>query len=283
MDTINKEELKEEILGFIDLYFTKLDIYIKQEKRMLANFSNMQIPEIEYLDLFQFILQAVDQLKGVDVSFTKNEKLVRFIHNVSTNIKTLEQFKKDHLPINALFENEYLLKYNSFFKLINKKIDLIQKELQINKGMMNLLETKIDNLKTMDIPPTDIKYKTYNKRLADALYAVDQAKPKLVTLSTQKKEYLAEIKELFFKLAQNHEIKRYTHLTNTINHKIFLLNKVLWTTAKNSEPIVKFFNSLIKEELSLSTYINYYLSSAQSKNLSPEERNIYVECASQLK
>ena len=277
---IDESGIQDSIEGFLRQYFDDLQKYAIKEKNALSKFDNITLPEIDYIKIFRFLRSAIDQLRSIDPSLP-NDQFIKFSQNLDHNMKLYKEFLSKNKEAKSVFDIEYLHKYNKHFMNLSEHIDNLKSSIASNDRMLKVLNGKLIDMKKMKQDKTP-KFKAINKQMANTLSVYDKDKKVLDGLVRKESEYRKVAEGVFLKIFPKYFSKINISLRALLSLKIHLLNKILWSLSKKSDPICGFFKSLVKGNMNLATYISYYLSSNQSRGISIQERNYLETCRDKL-
>jgi len=268
----NDEPISESVNTFLKIHFHQVEGYINREKRNLKSLLSEKIPNIDYIKLYKFFRSAVDQLKTIDSSVILKTSTLFF--NINKNISIFEEFSNKNISSRYIFDVEYIRKYNKYWTELDDAFTRIKNERNVLRVTTKSLDDKMRRMLEFGQNRQDKTYKMLNKRLADSLYSIDVNNDSLQLIEATKNKYMEEARNEFMPICDVYFKNIKNELISMINIKMYLFDKILWASSKKSKYITNFFKTIIRDEISLTTYIKYYLRT-QSNSIDPER--IYLE------
>lgn len=263
-----------------------LDNYLVLVKQEISKYSPKTTTDkakmLYYSKMKRFIFTAYNNLYEMDSKFFDNnlkklrrdllglervnEELISKSSNVAMayemiflnqqeEFKLLESYlKQERVKLSAMETSERALK---------KNLEVKEKQLaKLSKGTPKYREF-LEETKKLRRQYADLTYEFYN--LKDEFITLNRVKNEF------QKEYFLEFVEIFKKSIE--QIK--SALLNVLNYKAYELDYDLWSKARDSEIIRKFFKmAKIDGGFSSKTYLKYYLQNLDSTKTSELQREL---------
>jgi hypothetical protein len=273
---MTNDQVKEEVLDFLDHYFEEEDFIIDVEISFLDEHEFEEPPEaINYLKLRRFIDTAYHNIKAMDPGIS--ETLVgKMYADINVIIAMYSDFLKRTKVIGVVFVRDFLESVPRYEELEKAK----RKHEAIRNQMKNVARssaTQMQNMRDRGESESSDRYKALNRKNVDAMHEEGLAQEKLQEVAVELiklKEQLEASFNIEFRVVVK-ELKE--SLEEVINTKIYYFDHLLWYQASRSAGVRAFFErAKIEGEYSTKTYLNYYLKNIDIQKSNKSDWHLYL-------
>ncbi len=264
-----------------------VDRYLNPYGQYIIKFNNYleQKKSLEFLSMKRFIITAYNHLMEIDIELKMGAVFDSKKDLFHTEKVYLDLMKKKSNPKEIAFELVFLNQQKDYV-LFKKKLEDLKNLQSLNKSMATSLHSDLKNRKEKIKNISDksskvykdevIDYKAKNKAYADALYKASALKEEISEIYS----FIEEFKETYlghFEIAYFIKIKKQANdLISILNSKCYEFDDILWSRAKSSMSIRKFFeNSEIKGSFSSQTFLEYFLKSVDRAKANTENKKLF--------
>jgi len=239
--------------------------------------------KLNFFMLKRFLNTAYHNLKQIDRSisegkFKEIEAELKFLYKIYGSFVRITS-----LPSEVAFEMIFL-ENQSGYKEAQIKIKSLKSELEharrIERSLKSELEHKEALLKEGNMEPQkasllESQIKPIRRDYTDAIFEAGRAKEDIVAITKVMDAFKAQYCDEFAKVFKESVIFLKDRLITILNAKAYEFDYILWSNAKESPYIRKFFTECkIEGSYCSKTFLSYYLKSLDKDKLSEENQKL---------
>jgi len=239
--------------------------------------------KLDFFMMKRFLNTAYHNLKQIDRSisegkFKEIEAELKFLYKIYSSFVRVTS-----LPPSVAYEVIFLENQSDYkeaqIRLKGLKSD-VEHSRRIERSLKSELEhketlLKEDGLSHEKAALLESQLKPIRREYTDAIFEAGKAKEDIVIISKAMDRFKSEHYEEFMKLLETNVNFLKDRLLNILNARAYEFDYVLWSNAKESPYIRKFFTECkIEGSYCSKTFLNYYLKSLDKDKLSEENQKL---------
>lgn len=271
-------KLENSVVDCVNYYFEEYLEVLQKNQKLLGDEKSL-----DYFKMRRFLLTAYNNLKQLDRTiqndkFKEIESEIKFLEKIYLSLKKLLAMPKEVAFDTIFLQNQS--DYRRFKEIgadLKKRLDRASALEKILNAQIKQKESTLFDLNSGDENYNELanRLKPIKKRYADTIYEISVIKKRLSLLFSSITGFKNRYYEPFCDLFEQN-LKYYkTKIVKIMNVKAYEFDYTLWSNAKESPLIRKFFADCdIDGTYSSKTFLKYFLKSLDKEKLTQENRDL---------
>lgn len=281
LEPLNEQEVEEKTEAFVEEYLGYAKRVINYNLYFIEE-NALETPSMDYMKLKKFLDSAIDKINEIDESIVDllTGKLLKDSASLYDFMNELQRKLK---ASKIIFKQEFLPKIEYYKKLISE-LELLNSQKQNQETIIQTTDAELKGFPEKRSDEQEIEHKKIKKANIDATHKLSEIKDEISVLSVALIEFEKMAAPIFVPLFGNAAEEVLSGIKKVTNTKLYYLNALLWSRAKDSLQLQHFFQKAdIKGEISLKTFIQYYVKGVDmNKTKNPEWHTYLQECLTEL-
>lgn len=281
LEPLDEQELELKTESFIEEYLGYAKRVINYNMYFIEE-NALETPLIDYTKLKRFLDSAIEKINEIDESVV-DLLTGKLIKDTSSLFDFMHELQRKIKAPKVIFKQEFLPTVE-YYKKLEAEVELLNTQKLNQETIIQSTEAELKQFPDKKTEAQELEHKKVKKANIDATHKLSEIKDELSVTSIALADFEKIAAPIFvplFATASNEALGGIKKVTNV---KIYYLNALLWSRAKDSLQLQNFFEKAdIKGEISLKTFVQYYVKGIDMNKTKNQEWHTYLkDCLKEL-